>query len=155
MPTLTDLTTVKSRFPTWEKYIRLDSDEDAATLDDRLTWVIEDAESEMQELLPGLTATNITAPLTRHLLNIVRKHAFDIKNSTRQWGEQGRPQILKDYEASLQTLQRYREGDLEYRDDADIDEDDPEHVRMDGPRRRFTDGKWFHPDDTYDEWFRR
>ena len=155
MPTLTDLATVKTRFPEWEKHIRIEQTEDPATLDDRLTWVIEDAESEMQEQLPKLDASNITPPLTRHLLNLVRKHAFDIKNANRQWGEQGRPQILLDYQASLDALQRYREGDLEYRDDATIEEDDPEHVTMEGPRRRFTDGNWFHPDDTYDEWYRR
>ena len=141
MPTLITLSDIKTKIPEWEKYVRLKSEDTTQQLDDRLTTKAEDAEAHMLELLPDLKADTITPALTRHLIVMIKREVFLIQHGDRQWGEAGRPQILRDYQDTLNTLQRYREGDLSYKDT-----EEPQDVRMNAPKRRFDNGKWFHPD---------
>lgn len=139
MPTLTTLADVKDAFPTWEKYVRLDSTETDATLDDRLTRKIEDAETRLQELLP-VTEENITPALVRHLHVITKKNCFDIQHGDRSFDQGQKPQILKDYDDTMETIERYRDGDLTFREEKDGEEE----VRINAKRRQFkNDDDWF------------
>jgi phage gp36-like protein len=142
MPTLTSLSDVKTAFPQWEKYVRLDSTETQQELDDRLTAKIEDAETRLQELLP-VTEDNISEPLKRHLHVLVKKECFDIDHGGRTFEEGQKPQIIQDYEETMQMIERYRSGDLSFRDQDDEDKD----IRMSGPDRQFDE--WFDHDTTY------
>jgi phage gp36-like protein len=128
---------VKDRWPDWETYCSAHED---LTPDEALDLAIEDAETEFQELLPDITEDTITDALRRHLLHTVKKNAFDFLHGDTDFGRT--PQIVQDYEDTLETIERYRRGELTLPvEDEPGDHDD--EVRMTSKRRRFGRGDWF------------
>ncbi len=132
----------KQAFPQWEKYVRLGSQEDAATVEARLERVLARASTELLEFVPTVTDQNITAPLKRHLVNVGRKNAFDIQHGNSAF--ENKPQIIRDYEATLAMLERYRTGEFAAPApdaDGDGEPDTGGDVRVTAKPRRFRD--WF------------
>ncbi len=101
---------VKTRFPRWQIFVKLDSSEDEATVDTRLQGIIDDADEEFAEYVVA-DSTTITGPLTLHLMNLIRKRCFDVKHGETAY--ETKPQIVRDYEASIEALGRYLTGLLE------------------------------------------
>ena len=81
-----------------------DTDE---TKDAKLQLMVDSAEAEFAEYVV-VDADTITAALENHLINIIRKHAFDIMNGHRP--HEFKPQIIRDYERSLERLESYQAG---------------------------------------------
>ncbi len=108
--TLVTLEEIKDRFPDWELYARRTQQEDAAEVEARLERAAEDAETELLEYLPALTPETISPQVERHLLVIAKKALFDYKHGNQ--GYEHKPLIVRDYEATLATLERYRAGEL-------------------------------------------
>lgn len=136
MPTLVTAQAYKDRYPDWKKQLRIDQSDTTADLEARLDVIIDDAEVQLIEYVPGVDASNITSALTRHVLIIARKGAFDVKHGDRTFGDQRVPQVIQDYEATLQMLGRYRTGEFD-------DPSDSKDVRMTGKRRKMD--SWFRP----------
>lgn len=93
---------VKSMFPEWEKFCTIK--DDTLTADERLDNCIELAENEFAQYLPDVTDDDLTDVQRRHLLNLVRKQCFDLRHGDS--GFDNKPQIVKDYEASIEWLSR-------------------------------------------------
>ena len=94
---------VKQNFDLWEDYCTLEEGDDAP--DAVLQRKMDRAEEEFLEYL-NVDDTTITAQQKRHLLNIIRKNCFEIKNGDRPF--EHKPQIIRDYEESLKALEQYR-----------------------------------------------
>lgn len=93
---------VKSMFPEWEKFCTIK--DDTLTAEERLDNCIELAENEFAQYLPDVTADDLTNIQRRHLLNLVRKQCFDLRHGDS--GFENKPQIIKDYEASIEWLSK-------------------------------------------------
>lgn len=100
---IVDAAYIQANFEPWEKYCTIEGSGD--TPEEVLDKKIALAESEFSEYVT-VTAETITDQLTRHLLNLVKKHCFDIKHGDTEF--EHKPQIVKDYEASLDWLKKYR-----------------------------------------------
>lgn len=136
MPIIT-IQYVKERFPRWAAFVRIDSTDDAAALDERLTQIVAYAEAQLLEYV-NVTDETISDQLTRHLMNLVRKGCFDVKNAETSF--ETKPQIVRDYEDTLRQLRDYRAGILGARG-----EDTKDFVVTAKPR--LFGGKWFNPED--------
>lgn len=101
------LSTVKTRFPEWEKYLVITINDTDEQKDAKLQLVVDNADAELSEYVDVDTDT-ITPALTNHLMNIIRKHAFDLKNGNR--ATEVKPQVIRDYEHSLAQLKSYQAG---------------------------------------------
>lgn len=130
--------TVKDKFTRWE--IFCEPVEQGQTAADVLTEMIADAETELLEYIPGLTATTITAQLTRHLMNIIKYNCFNNLHGEADF--ETKPRMVANYEATIKMLERYRGGDFPVPDDPDVTEGE-EHVRFSGKKRRMNE--WFNP----------
>jgi hypothetical protein len=128
---------VKDRWPDWETYCSAHED---LTPDEALDLAIEDAETEFQELLPDITEATITDALRRHLLHIVKKNAFDFLHGDTDFRRT--PQIVQDYEDTLDTIERYRAGELPL---PDPDDSEGDRFRISAKERKFDE--WFGDDD--------
>ncbi len=139
MADLIDKSAVTTRFPEWQTYVQRsgESEQDA---EDRLDLIIEDAEAKLQEYI-DVGSETMSAPLRLHLLNVIRKRAFDVKHGNKDFDDL--PQILKDYEHTLEMLDAYRAGEFEVPSAEEEDDDTNEHVRMHAKDRRFK--RWFGP----------
>lgn len=104
------LADVKTRFPTWDDFVRLTSAETAPAVDARLQQVIDDADDELARYL-DVDADTITDPLVLDLLSLIRKRAFDVKHGDTAF--EHKPQIVRDYEATIKRLESYQAGYLE------------------------------------------
>lgn len=98
---------IKEQFPAWESFIKRTASETAEDLDDRLTMIADRAEAEFSEYLV-VAADDMTDALKMHLINIIRKGCFDVKNSANSF--ETKPQIIRDYERSMLQLEKYRQG---------------------------------------------
>lgn len=136
--TLFNLAYIKSNFPEWESFVKRNAGESAEDVDDRLTLIGDNAEALFQEFVPLTDPDLMTAPLKLHLLNIVRKGCFDVKNSANAY--EHKPQIIRDYEFSLGQLEKYRAGLLE-------------KPLADGATDGQLDVRMAAGSGTYDEWF--
>lgn len=134
MADLITASTVKDRFPDWAKFCTLQND--TKTPDERLALAIDNGETEMLEYI-DVTSTTINAQLERHLVNLIRKQAFDFRRSVDEFDY--KPQLVRDYQASLEMLERYRSGELPVPQPED--EEDTLDVRINAKKRRF--GEWF------------
>jgi hypothetical protein len=101
------LSTVKTRFPEWEKYLVITINDTDEQKDAKLQLVVDNADAELSEYV-DVNADTITPALTNHLMNIIRKHAFDLKNGNR--ATEVKPQVIRDYEHSLAQLKSYQAG---------------------------------------------
>lgn len=102
---------VKSNFSLWEDYASQHSEvvSEAKTSEQILTETISQSQIELLEYIK-VTEETITDQLKSHLLNIVRKRLFDIRHGDTEF--QSKPGIIRDYEATIAMLERYREGEL-------------------------------------------
>lgn len=98
---------VTTNFAEWEKFCTLK--DDVLTKEDRLENAIALAEDEFAQYLPDVTDETLTNVLRRHLLNLVRKQCFDLRHGDS--GFENKPQILKDYEATIAYLASLSGGD--------------------------------------------
>lgn len=128
---------VKDRWPEWETYC---SAHDDLTPDEALDLAITDATTAFQELLPEVNADNINDALRRHLRRMVKKEAFDFLHGDTEFATT--PQIVQDYRDSLETIERYRTGELAL-PIKDEPGDNDEEVRMNSKPRRFGPDDWF------------
>lgn len=94
---------VKDNFEAWTKFATVEGS--AFTPDEILQAKIDRATEEFNEYLT-VTDSTITTPQRRHLLNLVKKHLFDIKHGDTKFEQP--PQIVRDYNASIDWLQKYR-----------------------------------------------
>lgn len=101
MPDLVTRQYVQDNFPKWGHY----ADNDEPTLDR----FIDRAEEEFAEYVTTSSA-EISAQLKLHILNIVRYRLFSKLYGDRSF--EAKPQIVKDYEATIKTLEQYRSGAL-------------------------------------------
>ena len=130
--------TVKAKFTRWEVFC--EPLEAGQTTDDVLTAMIEDAETELLEYIPGLTDQTITPQLTRHLLNIVRYNCFN--NLHGEAAFETKPRTVANYEATIKMLERYRDGEFSVPDDPAVEKGE-EYVKFSGRPRRMNN--WFLP----------
>jgi len=124
---------VQENFEAWQKFCTVEGS--AFTPEEILENKIALAAAEFSEYL-AVTAETITAPQTRHLLNVVKKHLFDIKHGDTEFEHP--PQIVNDYQASIAWLQKYRTRL------AGIDAD--ASISLTAKKKRF--GQWFNCTDT-------
>ena len=94
---------VKDNFEEWDIYCTVEGS--SKTPDQILQIKIDRAEDEFLEYL-NVDETTITAQQKRHLLNIVKKNCFDIRHGSTEFDQ--KPQIIKDYEATIKALEEYR-----------------------------------------------
>jgi hypothetical protein len=94
---------VKDNFEAWQKFAAVEGS--AHTPDEILQIKIDRAEEEFGEYLT-VTNMTITAAQKRHLLNLCKKHLFDIKHGDTKF--ELPPQIVLDYNASIEWLRKYR-----------------------------------------------
>ena len=92
---------VKTKFPQWEKYCE--------TSEVVLQSEIDDAEAVFLFYV-NVNAVSITNFLKLLLLILVKKECFDLLHGDKEF--EHRPQILKDYDKALQTLQAIKDGVL-------------------------------------------
>lgn len=123
---------VQENFEAWQNFCTVEGS--AFTPEEILENKIALAEAEFSEYLT-VTAETITDPQLRHLLNLVKKHLFDIKHGDTEFEHP--PQIVKDYEASIAWLQKYRTRIAGIDGDASIS--------LTAKRKRF--GQWFNQTD--------
>jgi hypothetical protein len=121
---LIDIQQIKTAFPGWETYCT--PDDFAASAEERLLDAARMAELELADYV-AVDAVDPAQPLFRHLVNLIRKHAFDLKHAEAVF--EFKPQILRDYEATVRALTRLR--------------DEPRGIKIRSKGRRF------------DTWFRR
>ena len=131
-------TAVKAKFTRWEVFC--EPVEVGQTADDVLNAMIEEAETEILEYIPGLTDATITPQLTRHLMIIIRYRCF--ANLHGEADFENKPQMVRDYEASIKMLERYRAGEFSVPDDPNATEGD-EHVKFSAKPRSMD--QWFGP----------
>lgn len=96
---------VKAKFPLWRDLCA--SEDTALEPEEVLQLSIDAAEVELLEHVTVTDAT-INDQLTRHLLVIVKKNCFDQVHAVSEF--ESRPQILKDYDATIKVLALYRQG---------------------------------------------
>lgn len=123
---------VKTRFPLWTDFC----DEDESALSNEIDMAI----VEMNDFFTIEESDfdfNTNNALNIHLLNIIRKRCFDLKQSGEDFTT--KPTIVKDYERTLKTLEAYQTG---------ITKPNPEHdsdtenlISIDAKTRVFDE--WF------------
>lgn len=125
---------VKENFPQWGEWCTDDSGNPDETILQRHT---DNALIKIQEYIPELTTDNITKQLTLHLVSIVKKYAFNEIHDDTEF--ENKPQILKDYEDTLEILEKYKEGEFSFETEDDVDEkaDEGDIISMDARIRRF------------------
>lgn len=138
---------VKAAWPTWETYCAAGI-QGAETAGDVLARTIEQAETDFSEYV-SVGADDITGPLKRHLIKIAKKLGFDYLHGETVF--QFPPQIVRDYAATLKTLERYRSGDLDIEQphgaaSVTDEAEKPAHVTMSAKPRRFARGWFTDPD---------
>ncbi len=101
-------TELKSRFPEWALFC--DLPDTGQTPDQLLAQAQQQAEEQLLELLPAVTTENMTNALKRHLTALVRYYAFGFMHGNEDFNT--KPWIVKQYEASIEALGRYRAGDF-------------------------------------------
>lgn len=94
-------TFVKTKFPQWKDYCGIQE-----TI---LQSCIDNAEAEISFYL-NITASTITPFINLLLLYIVKKQCFDLLHGDKEF--EHKPQILKDYEKTIATLQAIKDGAL-------------------------------------------
>ena len=98
---------ITDNFEQWEVFCTVEGSDFSA--EEILDMKLDLAEKELLEYVEVTEAT-ITEPLTRHLLIIVKKNCFDIQHGDTEL--ENKPQILRDYEATIKALEKYRSGEL-------------------------------------------
>jgi len=93
---------VKENFEIWETLATRKPTE--LTSDEILANKIDLAEAEFSQY-SSATVDDITSELHRHLFNLVKKHLFDIAHGDTVF--EHRPQILLDYDNSIEALKLY------------------------------------------------
>lgn len=129
-PQLITIDQVKTRFPRWADFCEPTTE---ATADEVLHTCILLAEAELMELV-AIDADTITEALRRHLMVIIKKNCFDHLHGEQTF-EDAKPQIIRDYERTLELLDRYLQGAIM------SPADDEPHVTMTAKPRRFD--QWF------------
>ena len=119
---------IKDNFEPWEKFCTVSGS--SFTPDEILTKKITLAEDEFLQYV-SVTEATMTTILRRHLFNTVRKNVFDIRHGDTKF--ENRPQVLLDYDATIEWLERYRAGDAGIQDENSI--------RITAKTRRY--GSWF------------
>jgi len=123
---------VQEHFPKWDKFFFDDSDE---VNEDVLAAEIEIAEAKLLEYV-YVTAETITEALKVHLLNIVAYRGFTCKHGDTEF--ENEPQIIKDYNATIAMLEKYKSGEASVNPN---DINDANDVIITAKRRRFN--RWF------------
>jgi len=123
---------VKENFEPWSSFCTVPTS--SFTADEILDKKIALAEIEFSQYSDA-TADDITDELKRHLLNIVRKNCFDIRHGDTRF--EHKPQILIDYESSIETLKIYGRRVAEV--------DSSASIRITSKPRKF--GTWFNETD--------
>jgi hypothetical protein len=95
---------VKDNFPLWASYCLDDAGSPSEAV---LQKEIDLSIVKFSEFVE-VTDEGMTEPLRLHLLNIIMKRAWARKYGDTEFKE--KPQILKDYEDTIKTLQSYKEG---------------------------------------------
>jgi len=126
---------VKDRWPDWETYCKA---HDTLTPDEALDLAITEATTRFTELLPTVTDSTITDGLQKHLLHLVKKEAFNFLHGDSEFDRT--PQIIADYEQSMEMLKKYHSGEMSVPDPDDSE--DPQ-FRMNSKKRDFAPGNWF------------
>jgi hypothetical protein len=123
---------VKEHFPKWEKFFFDDSDE---VNEEVLVAEIEIAEAKLLEYVQ-VTKDTITESLRVHLLNIVAYRGFTRKHGDTEF--ENEPQIIKDYNATIAMLEKYKAGESAV---IPNDIDDSDNVAITAKERKFD--RWF------------
>lgn len=125
---LIDADYVTKNFPNWELFCF----QEGTVAEDNLQLAIDRAIEEFSEYLTR-TDTDITAMEKRHILVIAKYNCFEFKHGDTDFST--KPIIVKDYERTIETLQKYAEGKMGQPASTDI--------TMDGKTRKFGVDKWF------------
>jgi hypothetical protein len=123
---------VIEHFPKWEDFFLDDSDEPN---DEVLASEIKIAEAKLLEYV-FVTADTITEALRVHLLNIVAYRGFILKHGDTEF--ENEPQIIKDYNATIAMLEKYKAGESTV---IPNDIDDSDNVAITAKERKFD--RWF------------
>jgi hypothetical protein len=98
---------IKDNFPQWQHYADFDTNADSP--EDALTNQIGLAEDELAEYVT-VSEKSMTDSLRRHLFHIVRYNLFLLQHADTEF--ERKPQIIKDYERSIQMLTQLRDGQI-------------------------------------------
>jgi len=124
---------VKENFEIWESLATRKPTE--LTSDETLEKKIALAEAEFSQYISASDPDELTAELHRHLFNIVKKYLFDIAHGDTVFED--RPQILLDYDNSIEALKLYGRRVAEVESSASI--------MITSKSRRY--GTWFNETD--------
>lgn len=96
-------TYIKQNFPEWEKFCDVPGSD--LSPGEFLNNMLISAEGEFGQYITT-TETDITDNEKRILLNIVRKNCFDLRHGDTAF--EHKPQIVKDYETTIELLDKFR-----------------------------------------------
>lgn len=116
---------IKDNFELWEEFL-LAEDAAVKSPEDMLADKLALGEAELLEYVT-VDETTITESLKRHLLNIIKYLCFLVMHGDKDF--ERKPQIVQDYERTLEALKRHRNSD---------------DISITSKTRQF--GKWFHED---------
>lgn len=134
---------IKLNFPAWDHYAAYDTV--SAGVDEALENQIEEAETELADYIT-VTEETITPQIKLHLRRIVEKNLFMLKHGDTEF--ERKPRILADYELSIQSLTKLRDG--QRANTPPTPQTQQEALRIRSKARRYGPGNWFNDTGNYE-----